>query len=112
MNKSSKHIIKPTLQQCSVSGSISVCMGRNDNYRAISSNSNFFADADYFLLKEDGECLTITKHRLEIPKKAQKIRRTDYGYYFQFASEMPLGKFEFDEDESNVSDNISLPPVS
>lgn len=92
----SKQLNKPV-----VSGRISVCMGRNDSYRAINSNSNFFADADYFLLKEDGECLTITKHRMEIPKKAQKVRKTEYGYYFQFASELPCGKFEFDADESN-----------
>lgn len=87
----------------SVSG-ISVHIGKNDNFRQIYSNSNFFSDTDYYLLKDDGECLTITKCRMQIPKNARKVckpSRIRNAYYFQFESEMPLGKFEFDADESN-----------
>ena len=35
---------------------------------------------------------------IEIPKNAQKFPKTKH---FQFTSELPIGKFEFDEDESD-----------
>lgn len=84
----------------SVSG-ISVTIGKNYRFRLVYSNSNFFSDTDYYLLKDDGECLIITKCRMQIPKNARKVcKPNSSGYTFNFESEMPLGKFEFDE-ESN-----------
>src|SRR5574343_1754482 len=80
-----------------VSGSITISNGRNENYRQFKSNSNWFNDAEYFTLTESANCLTIKKHYLEVPKNAQRTKRG----YFMCASQLPIGKFEFDEDESS-----------
>lgn len=81
----------------SVSGSIVINRGRNDNYRQFKSNSNWFDGAEYFTLIENENCLTIKKHYMEVPKNAQKSKTG----HFMCLSELPIGKFEFDEDESS-----------
>jgi len=83
-----------------VSGSISVSQGRTDRYRCIYSNSNWFNGCEYFVVKDDGKCLSIRKCGLEVPKAAQKWCRMDSGGYFQCVSELPLSQFEFDDEES------------
>ena len=98
--KSSNEAHSEPLQQCSVSGSITISNGRNENYRQFKSNSKWFNDAEYFTLMESDNCLTIKKHYLEVPKNAQKTKRG----YFMCISKLPIGKFEIDEDES--SDDI------
>lgn len=88
-------------EQCTipvVSGSIKVGKGRADRYRDIYSKSSWFDSAEYFDIQDDGECLTIKKCYLEIPKTAQKFTKKRH---FQFVSELPLGTFYIDEDESN-----------
>lgn len=85
-----------------VSGSITVSNGRNDNYRQFRSNSNWFSDSEYYTFNEDYGCLIIKKHYIEVPKNAQ---RTNNGY-FHCVSEMPLGKFEFDEEDSTEEELI------
>jgi len=84
-------------EQTRVSGSITISNGRNVNYRQFNSNSNWFNDAEYFTLIENENCLTIKKHYMEVPKNAQKTTKG----YFMCLSELPIGKFEFDEDESS-----------
>ena len=87
------------LSQTSVSGSISITKGRTERYRAVYSNSNWFDECEWYIIKDDGECLTIKKCLgMEMPKNAQKFPKTKH---FQFTSELPIGKFEFDEDESD-----------
>ena len=87
---------QPFCQSC-VSGSITISNGRNENYRQFKSNSKWFDDSEYFTLIESDNCLTIKKHYMEIPKNAQKTKRG----YFMCVSQLPIGKFEFDEDESS-----------
>lgn len=90
----------PQFCQTRVSGSISVSMGRTERYRNIYSNSNFFIVGEYYVLKDDGECLTITRCGLDVPKKAQMFIKTG----FQCISELPIKKFEFDAEESNCDE--------
>ena len=81
-----------------VSGSITIYKGRLNHYRVIYSKSSWFDNAEYFDIQDDGECLIIKKCYLEIPKNAQKFTKARQ---FQFVSELPLGTFDIDEDESN-----------
>lgn len=76
--------------------SITISNGRNDNYRQFKSNSNWFSDSEYYTLNEEDGCLTINKHYMEVPKNAQKTNRG----YFHCVSAIPLGQFEFDDEES------------
>ncbi len=78
-------------------GSITVYKGRNNNYRQVLSSSNWFSGSEYYTFIEKGDCFTIKKHYMEIPKTAQWSNRG----YFHFLSNFPIGKFEFEEDESS-----------
>jgi len=84
-------------------GNISITKGRAEPYRQVYSNSSWFNDAEYFIIEDDGECLVIKKCYLEIPKKAMKLTS---GKNFQFRSDLPLGKFEFDKEESNEDELV------
>ena len=97
MSKTSKNNETAQLGIGAVSGSITISNGRNENYRQFKSNSKWFDDAEYFTLTESDNCLTIKKHYMEVPINAQKTNRG----YFMCVSELPIGKFEFDEDESS-----------
>lgn len=96
-NETSKQDNNSVLHKTNVSGSITISNGRNENYRQFKSNSKWFDNAEYFTLIECDNCLTIKKHYMEVPKNAQKTNRG----YFMCKSELPVGKFEFDEDESS-----------
>lgn len=98
----SNKIIEQRFCQPCVSGSILINKGRAEKYRKFTSNSNWFKNAEYFTLTENGNCLTIKKHYLEVPKNAQKAKTGQ----FTCLSELPLGKFEFDEDESTEDELV------
>lgn len=96
---------KNETEQCAipvVSGSIVISKGRAEIYRQFKSNSNWFKNYEYFTLKEEGDCLIITKHYLEVPKNAQKTKTG----HFMCLSQLPLGKFEFDEQESTEDELV------
>ena len=86
-----------------VSGSITVNKGRANRYKDIYSKSLWFDNAEYFDIQDDGEMLIIKKCYMEIPKTAQKFTKTRH---FQFVSELPLGTFDIDEDESNEDELV------
>ena len=93
-------------KQCtipSVSGSISVTKGREDRYKQLYSSSEWFNGAEYFNIQDDGESIVIKKCYMEIPKTAQKFTS---GRHFQFVSELPLGTFDIDEEESNEDELV------
>ena len=103
MNTDSK---KTETEQCtipSVSGSISITKGRTDRYKQLYSNSKWFDVTEYFDIQDDGESLIIKKCYMEIPKTAQKFTS---GRHFQFVSELPLGTFDIDEEESNEDELV------
>lgn len=84
---------------------VSVCLGGNCGRRAISSTSDFFRDADYYSHKEDEESFTIIKHRLIVPahahKASKRVRKSGLGTCVQFESQIPLGQFFYDKEESD-----------
>jgi hypothetical protein len=90
------------LIKSNVIGSIIINNGRAENYRQFKSNSNWFKNAEYYSIKEDGNCLIITKHYLEVPKNAQKTKTG----HFMCLSGLPLGKFKFDEQESTEDELV------
>ena len=90
------------LLQTTVSGSILINKGRNDNYRHFKVNSKWFDDAEYYTLSEDDNCLIIKKHYMEVPKTAQKYKTGQ----FMCLSELPIGKFEINEEESSTDELV------
>jgi hypothetical protein len=84
-----------------ISGGISISKVR-ERYRCIYSNSKWFEECEWYQIKDDGECITIKKCLgVEVPRKAQKFTKSKH---FQFVSELPTGKFEFDEEESTIDE--------
>lgn len=94
---------QPTFCQADVNGSINVTAGRNERYRQVHSNSKWFDNSEYFTIKDDGECITIKKCGLHIPKNAQKFTSSRH---FMYVSELPLGRFEFDTEESSEDELV------
>ena len=95
--------LKPPFCQTDVSGSINVTAGRNERYRQVHSNSKWFDNSEYFTIKDDGDCLKIKKCGLQIPKNAQKFTSSRH---FMYVSELPLGRFEFDVEESSEDELV------
>jgi len=100
MNKDSK---KTETEQCtipSVSGSIYVTKHSSINQVHISSKSNFFDG--YLIIKDDGESLTFTKPTIDYNGKMYKptFYKKAKTYITAIVSEMPLGKFDFDEEST------------
>ena len=93
----SNRITEQPFCQTRVSGSIVINRGRNDNYRHFKVNSNWFEDAEYYSFTERENYLEIRKHYLDVPKSAQKYKTGQ----FMCVSELPIGKFQIDQDESN-----------
>lgn len=93
---------KKNIIKADISNGISCVMGRTSRYRNIYSTSNWFADCEYYTITEKSDCLIIRKCGLEFGKNAVKVHRKKRGGFdFQIVSELPIGKFEFDKDESN-----------
>jgi hypothetical protein len=97
MEKEIDKITEQPFCQTRFSGSIVINVGRNFNYRHFKVNSKWFEDAEYYTFIENGNCLEIRKHYLDVPKTAQKYKTGQ----FMCVSELPIGKFEIDEDESS-----------
>ena len=102
MKKDNKKIQKQYDVQI-VTGNISITKGRLDRYRQIYSSCKWFDGAEYFDIQDDGESLLIKKCYMEIPKTAQKFTSSKH---FQFVSELPLGIFDIDEEESNEDELV------
>jgi hypothetical protein len=86
-----------------ITGSISISKGRKDRYRDIYSGCKWFDSAEYFVVEAIDGCLIIKKCYMEIPKKAQKFSKARH---FQFVSELPLGVFDIDTEESNEDELV------
>ncbi len=85
----------PQLTIPRVSGSITVSNATKGR-KQVHSNSNWFTE-EYYTIKDDGQCLLIKKHYLEIPKNAIKLRGNNS---FGITSDIDLGRFEFDEEST------------
>jgi energy-coupling factor transporter ATP-binding protein EcfA2 len=73
--------------------------GLQGRHRFLYSNSKWFNDCQYFTIKDNGECITIQKQiGVNITKKSYKFSKSRR---FCFESELPIGKFEINKDESD-----------
>jgi hypothetical protein len=87
---------KTQLHKHSVSDSITVSNGCQQTQKQIHSNSKWFTE-EYYTLNDDGECLIISKCYMDIPKNAHKFKKNNA---FSLITEMPNGRFEFDEEST------------
>jgi hypothetical protein len=83
-----------------IMGKISVTKNTGINQVHISSKSNFFDG--YLIIKDNGESLTFTKPTLDYNGRMYKPKfyKKTQTYVTAIVSEMPLGKFYFDDEES------------
>ena len=84
-----------------ITGSITVYKYKIERYRRLYSKSKWFNNSEYFTIKDDGECLKIRKCGLQIPSFALK-----FCSQFLFICDLPLGKFNFDADESSEDELV------
>jgi len=106
MNIDSKNTETERCTIPSVSGSISVTKHTGINQVHISSKSNFFDG--YLIIKDDGESLTFTKPTIDYNGKMYKPKfyKKAQNYITAIVSEMPLGKFDFDDEESTEDELV------
>jgi len=76
---------------------------KNDAYRQIHSNSNWFNNVEYFDITDDGYCLIIAKCYMEVKKRSKKFTASRH---FTITSEMPLGRFAFEQEESTEDEIV------
>lgn len=91
---------QPALNKGGVSGSISVTKHTGINQVHITSKSNFFDG--YLIIKDDGEKLIFRKPSIDYRGKIYKPKyyKNSKVFITAIVSDMPLGKFDFDVNES------------
>jgi len=73
--------------------------GVHKRHRFIYSKYKWFDGCEYFTIKDNGECVIIGKcYGVDTPKKSYKFSKSRK---FGIESDLPVGKFEIDVDESN-----------
>ena len=85
-----------------MSNTITISRSSNSSYRQVKINSDWYEGSEFFTVKTSDGFMSITKHYLDVPAKAYKSIRG----YFHFPTDIPLGKFEIDEEESNEDELI------
>ena len=80
-----------------VSDSITVSDGVRPNEKSIHSSSKWFTE-EYYTINDDGECLTITKCYMEIPKTAYKFSKSKN--FRSLYLDIPNGKYNIDKDST------------
>ncbi len=94
--------------QAHVSGSISIAIGGNPLARQMQSNSIFFEANENYIIKISDEKIVIAKPTIDYNGKTYKASKKGSGWVtFQIQAELPLGKFEFDEDETD-EDSVAI----
>jgi hypothetical protein len=85
-----------------ISGYINVSASKYSNLRQITSNSNFFDGAEEFIIKETENSFTITLATICYQGKTYRKVPGRYGWIaFTCISNLPLGRYEFDQEESS-----------
>lgn len=77
---------------------ITVHKGQNDLYRGLNCSCKWFDDCDYYIIEDDGNCLTFEKY-YSLDKSNKTLKRSN-SKAFQIISDLPLGKFFYDTEES------------
>ena len=92
-------ITEQPLNKALVCDSINIYKHTHRRQIHISSKSNFFADDVY--IKENNGRIEFCRVGITYEGKRHKFHNTNGTYHSAFVAELPIGKFHFDEDESN-----------
>ena len=93
----------PQLNIGAVSGSITVYNGIRLTQKHISISKEW-ANAKYYTIDDNGECLVFKKCYMEVPKNAYKLRA---GCQLSIEhSEIQNGKYVFDDEESTEDEAV------
>lgn len=98
-NKTSKNDFNATSHKTDVSGSITTYKHTHNRQTHISSKSNFFGDEVY--IKYNNGRIEFGRVGITYEGKRYKFHNTNGIYHSAIVAELPIGKFDFDEDESN-----------
>ena len=90
---------KPKWDIARVSGSIITYKHTHNRQTHISSKSNFFADEVY--IKHNNGRIEFGRVGITYEGKRYKFHKTNGTYHSAIVAELPIGEFDFDEDESN-----------
>jgi hypothetical protein len=77
---------------------ISVTQGKRVSYVNIYSRSSFFNG--YVLIKDDGESIVFRKPSIDYQGKVYSFSKNTSGYYNSILANIPIGRYEFDEDST------------
>ena len=100
-NAETKLTEKEVLHIGGVSGSITVKALERGNQRQILSKSKWFNPKSDYVVKDNGEYLTISRPDLDYRSKTYKAIKLGSGWIrLNILSEMPIGTFDFDEDST------------
>lgn len=81
---------------------IFVSAGRGPRYRQVNTQSPFFLDCDYFIINEDEQKITFERAPLDATGNIKKgVKYHGDWIKFQFTSEVPIGTYKFDPEESD-----------
>ena len=83
--------------------SITIYKGGYFGHVRIYSRCAWFDDAEYCVTEDLGGCLVIKKCYLDIPNKALKVGNDGR---MQFESEIPLGNYAIDQEESDEDELV------
>ena len=93
-------ISSQTIAKPDVSGSILVNKRTSERQRQITSNSKFFNDE--LIIKIENDKIIFRKPSIDYEGKRYKLAKDKNGrYQTAVVCELPLGKFEFDVEESD-----------
>lgn len=94
--------IKNNSVKVNIRGSVSVSEGSRYGQKQIASNSNFFK-TERVIVKvfENENCVKFIRATIDYNGKTYKPQEQNDYFHFQILAEIPLGKFEFDADESD-----------
>jgi len=94
-------------KQCAIpiSGSIFIEKNNDKGQLKLVSNSNWF-DSEYVIVSIDEDCIIINKPTLDYRGRMFKVMNIGLNSVVKLSLELPMGKFEFDTDESTEDELV------
>lgn len=83
-------------------GYINICKGSKNNDKLIVTKSNFFKSGEYYIIRINNYNITFTRPNIDNNFCVYKaIKGFNCWVQFSLPCDLPLGKFNFDAEESN-----------
>lgn len=80
---------------------IKVLSGRDERYRRFSFKSDFFRAGEDYIVKETSRSLSFRRPNLDNTFVTKKAIQNGNGVCFDLFSKVPIGIYQFDEEDSN-----------